>query len=95
MKKTQIVSEFGEPLNWQKDGDIPHAEGPYELCRCGHSKEKPFCDATHCEIDFDGTETAHTNTFAERQNVDERGSGHRGEKRLFACAWIPGSAATA
>jgi len=74
VKKTQIVSEFGEPLNWQKDGDIPHAE-TYELCRCGHSKEKPFCDATHCEVDFDGTESAHTNTFAERQNVDGRGVG--------------------
>ena len=74
VKKTQIVSEFGEPLNWQKDADLK-TEGPYELCRCGHSKEKPFCDSTHCLIDFDGTETADTRTFAERQRVDERGSG--------------------
>ena len=22
------------------------------LCRCGHSKDKPFCDSTHKEIDF-------------------------------------------
>jgi len=74
VKKTQIVSEFGEPLNWQKDGEIPHAE-TYALCRCGHSKGKPFCDATHREIGFDGTETADTTTFAERQHVDERGVG--------------------
>jgi CDGSH-type Zn-finger protein len=40
---------------------IVDAEGvPFELppgsavvlCRCGHSKTKPFCDATHREIGF-------------------------------------------
>lgn len=74
VKKTQIVSEYGEPLNWQKNSDIK-AEGPYELCRCGHSSDKPFCDGTHCEFDFDGTETAAETTFEERQKVDDRGVG--------------------
>ena len=28
------------------------------LCRCGHSKNKPFCDTTHREIEWAAGETA-------------------------------------
>jgi CDGSH-type Zn-finger protein len=72
LRKTQIVSEYGEPLTWRKDETLETGD-TYRLCRCGHSRTKPFCDDTHLEINFDGTETAATNTTAERR-VMHKGS---------------------
>jgi CDGSH iron-sulfur domain-containing protein 3 len=31
--------------------EFEHKE-KFSLCRCGHSKHKPFCDGTHKEIGF-------------------------------------------
>jgi CDGSH-type Zn-finger protein len=33
-------------------------EGPIALCRCGRSKEKPFCDRSHREEGFTSCERA-------------------------------------
>ncbi len=71
--KSQVVSEYGEPLAWKKEGTLEGSE-TYELCRCGHSREKPFCDGTHRKIGFDGTETADTTTTAERQVINAGGT---------------------
>jgi len=55
----------GLSIGWQKGTEYPVKE-EYDLCRCGHSKEKPFCDMTHAEIFFDGTETASRKPFIEQ-----------------------------
>ena len=38
-------NEFETPVN-------------FLLCRCGHSKTKPFCDSSHKEVGFESRERA-------------------------------------
>jgi CDGSH-type Zn-finger protein len=53
-----LVSDIqGFSYDWDKSKQYPLQE-TYELCRCGRSKTKPFCDKTHLTFNFDGTETA-------------------------------------
>jgi CDGSH-type Zn-finger protein len=67
VRKAQVVSEYGEPLTWEKEGVVPADEGEYWLCRCSQSKNKPFCDDSHLTVGFDGTETADTGASADRR----------------------------
>ena len=74
VRKTQIVSEYGEPLTWQK-GETLKTEETYRLCRCGQSATTPFCDDSHLQCGFDGTETAETTLTAERRALYQGGTG--------------------
>ncbi len=60
-----IPDAEGLSIGW-KQGKVYPVKEEYDLCRCGHSKNKPFCDMTHCEISFDGTETASRKPFIEQ-----------------------------
>jgi CDGSH-type Zn-finger protein len=55
--ETIVSDEADESIAWEP-GERLAAEDGAELCRCGHSGNKPFCDGTHEKIGFDGTETA-------------------------------------
>ena len=71
--KTPIISEYGEPLTWKKGKVLSTAE-QYALCRCGQSANKPFCDGTHADVNFDGAETADAGPIADRE-VTYEGTG--------------------
>ena len=44
--------------NIYKEGRTFPSQEEYALCRCGKSKNKPFCDGSHHSSTFDGTLTA-------------------------------------
>ena len=60
VKKSQHCSTYGEPLDWVDEGEIPHKEGAYLLCRCGRSQNMPFCDNAHVNSGWIGEEIAKT-----------------------------------
>jgi CDGSH-type Zn-finger protein len=65
--RKEIIKTDSEryPLSWEKGETYPERE-KYDLCRCGQSKNKPFCDRTHIRTGFDGQEVA-----SHRKYLDE------------------------
>lgn len=51
------------------EGKAYPAQAEYALCRCGHSRNKPFCDGTHATIGFDGSETASREPYLKQARV--------------------------
>jgi CDGSH-type Zn-finger protein len=64
------VDKDGFCLGW-KEGRQYATGKTYSLCRCGHSKNKPFCDGTHGRTGFDGTETSSREKFLDQSEVTE------------------------
>ncbi len=45
-----------ETMTYYGDGSSVEVGGKKALCRCGGSKNKPFCDGTHWNTNFDDAE---------------------------------------
>ncbi len=68
-KATIINDKAGDALEWSVSEEIP-VQDTYELCRCGKSKCKPFCDGTHVKADFNGSETASRDPYSKQAEVE-------------------------
>jgi len=64
-KEIIIPDEEGFSCGWKKGEQYPNKE-KYSLCRCGNSKNKPFCDGSHLEDVFNGMETASRKNYLEQ-----------------------------
>ena len=51
------IDTEGYSYEWREEFRYPSQDN-YALCRCGQSKNKPFCDGTHIKVNFNGSETA-------------------------------------
>jgi CDGSH-type Zn-finger protein len=65
-----VTDETGHSWKLIDRREYPKQE-TYNLCRCGESKNKPFCDGTHKEIGFDGSETDSRKPYIERAKTFE------------------------
>jgi CDGSH-type Zn-finger protein len=63
-----VVNEDGVPVDW-REGKKYLAREKCGLCRCGQSKSKPYCDGSHVEAHFDGTETVRIEPYLRQAKV--------------------------
>jgi CDGSH-type Zn-finger protein len=68
----QTIEPNGEGLSWDwKEGRSFPIDKEYHLCRCGHSKNKPFCDGSHLKVRFHGNETASRQPYMRQAGATE------------------------
>jgi CDGSH-type Zn-finger protein len=65
-----VVDSGGDAVAWREGRRFPEQE-TYALCRCGKSKNHPFCDGAHAHVGFDGTEQASRKPYDEQAELIE------------------------
>ena len=70
VRMTIGVDARGESARWERGAVVATPER-YALCRCGKSARKPFCDAAHKRVRWDGTETASRDPYLAQARVLE------------------------
>jgi CDGSH-type Zn-finger protein len=65
-----VVDSGGDAVAWREGRRYPVQE-KYLLCRCGKSRNMPFCDGAHARIGFNGIETASRVPYVEQARVIE------------------------
>jgi CDGSH-type Zn-finger protein len=60
----ELVITNSNGCNTYKKGREIKTDEAYALCRCGHSKNKPFCDGSHKDCHFSGKTTASKKEFS-------------------------------
>ena len=66
LAKEIIVSDNNGDSVGYKKGEVYECPNQYALCRCGASKNAPFCDGSHSRVGFDGNEIADRARFGAR-----------------------------
>jgi CDGSH-type Zn-finger protein len=69
-RQTIVADDDGYSIDWRTGETLPTGD-TYDLCRCGHSANKPFCDKSHLRVGFDGTETASREPYLEQAGEEE------------------------
>lgn len=75
----QIITpdKRGMSWEWTEGRSFNSSKGQFEgmpsyrLCRCGESKNKPFCDGSHLKIGFEGKETATRKPYQRQAEITE------------------------
>ncbi len=69
----KVISPVGDGTYEYKEGRKLIQSEEYSLCRCGRTSTSPYCDGSHTDHNFQGTETASNNTYIERVEVIVKG----------------------
>lgn len=68
--KIIVCDESGTPIRWEPGERYP-AGDTYNLCRCGRSADRPYCDGAHAEAGFRDGRQAPREDYFEATDVIE------------------------